>query len=161
MKTQPNDCWHTPPEVWQSIHDFFGEFPVFDPCPSNPDEDGLEIEWDKNTYINPPYSEEAKRAFINKGEREFKLGHRFLWMFNYANSKDLWRVHLRASAVLIPEKRFHFIAGDPSLIGHPDNPDRNKRKPGSPRYDNIMILWGNPSGFHNAFRKWGKVYVEQ
>jgi len=148
MNLIPTDCWNTPIELWPAIHYFFGEVPVYDPCPPNPDEDGLQTKWDKNTYINPPYSEVAKRAFIEKAEREFKIGYRFLWMFNYANSKDLWKVHLRASAILIPEKRFRFVPGHPDL------------KESSPRYDNIMILWGDPSGFKNSFKKWGKVYVE-
>lgn len=34
----------------------------FDPCPlnPNPDFDGLSIEWQDKTYINPPYSEPLK-----------------------------------------------------------------------------------------------------
>jgi len=145
MKTEPNDFWNTPHEVFRAIDHFFSGG-HFDPCPPNPKFDGLSVDWGTDCYINPPYSKALKRAFINKAHKEYQ-GGRYLWMFNYANSEDLWRVHEKASAVLIPKKRFRFIPNHPDL------------KESSPRYDNIMILWGDPSGFQNSFEHLGKVYV--
>lgn len=146
MNTLPNDFWYTNSEVWRAILDFMPN--VFDPCPDSPTFDGLTADWGKDCYINPPYSKKLKRAFVNKAFEQY-TGGRFLWMFNYANSQDLWRVHSHASAILIPETRFEFVAGHPDL------------KVSSPRYDNIMILWGDNRGFEEAFGKYGKVYYNQ
>jgi len=44
------DNWRTP--KW--LMNIFGSW--FDPCPSNPTFDGLKIEWESHTYVNPPYS---------------------------------------------------------------------------------------------------------
>lgn len=133
----------------------------FDPCPIDPKFDGLEPEygWKRDSYINPPYSKALKRAFINKALIQY-CGGRFLWMFNYANSQDLATVHRHSSATLIPFKRFEFIPGHPLLTGHPENPDPEKRTPGSPQYDNIMILWGDTKGFQEAFGHLGFVYFK-
>ena len=43
----------------------------FDPCPlnNNPKFDGLQIEWERKTYVNPPYSkplEWVEKAIIEK-----------------------------------------------------------------------------------------------
>lgn len=143
MTIQPNDFWYTPPIVWDAIHKFMGV--PFDPCPSEPQFDGLQMPWDWDCYINPPYSEKLKRAFIDKVIKEYE-GGRYLWMFNYANSVDLHDVKIRSSATLLPEKRFRFIPGHPDL------------KESSPRYNNIMLLWGDTTGFKECFGHLGSVF---
>lgn len=32
----------------------------FDPCPANPEFDGLNLDWNGNVYINPPYGKQVK-----------------------------------------------------------------------------------------------------
>jgi len=46
----------------------------FDPCPlnDNPSENGLEIEWEDKTYVNPPYS--APLKWVEKAIEESKKG---------------------------------------------------------------------------------------
>jgi site-specific DNA-methyltransferase (adenine-specific) len=44
----------TPKEVLDSLKNEFGN--LFDPCPINPNFNGLEIEWEDKTYVNPPYN---------------------------------------------------------------------------------------------------------
>lgn len=144
MTLKPNDLWYTPPAVWEAVMAFMGP-DYFDPCPSNPTFDGLEIGWKRDCYINPPYSEKLKRQFIDKAIEQY-CGGRFLWMLNYANSVDIGDIHKKASAVLLPFKRFKFIPGHPSL------------KVSSPRYNNIMILWGDNTGFEKSFGHLGFVY---
>lgn len=158
MTLKPNDFWYTPKNVWDAIDSFLDEYG--DPCPANPTFNGLEEDWEiQDFYINPPYSKKLKRAFINKAIKEYS-GGRYLWMFNYANSQDLATVHRIASATLIPFKRFEFVPGHPLLTGHPENPDPEKRNPGSPQYDNIMILWGDTKGFQEAFGHLGFIYFK-
>tara|TARA_R100001530_G_scaffold101632_1_gene70675 strand:+ start:346 stop:726 length:381 start_codon:yes stop_codon:yes gene_type:complete len=52
IKTKKSDSYKTP--EW--ILNMFGDW--FDPCPynENPIVDGLNIEWQHKTFINPPYS---------------------------------------------------------------------------------------------------------
>lgn len=142
-----NDYWYTPPKVLACVHDFLGEG-YFDPCPVNPKDDGLQMAWQADCFINPPYSAILKRAFIDKAYAEYKHGSRFLWLLNFGNSKDLWDLHLSASAVCVPQTRIRFIPGHPALGDG-----------SSPRYDNIFILWGDPAGFEESFASVGKVYL--
>ena len=46
----------------------------FDPCPlnNNPEFDGLNIEWKKRTYVNPPYSKPL--LWVEKAIQEKKKG---------------------------------------------------------------------------------------
>jgi len=144
--TKPSDFWYTPPIIMDAVRNFFGFAGFGDPCPVDPEFNGLQHQWLPECFINPPYSRSLRRAFIAKGQKEYK-GGRYLWLLNYGNNQDSWELHKKASAVCIPEKRIKFIPG------HPDLGDGN-----SPMYDNILILWGNPSGFAEAFKGIGKVY---
>lgn len=146
MTPRPNDFWYTPRHIFDAAQWFFNGA-MFDPCPASPVFDGLQEPWGDNCYINPPYSKELKSAFIDKAFEEWTNNcKRFLWLLNYRNSEAMWRVHSKASAICIPEKRIRFIPGHPEL------------KESSPRHDNILILWGNKKGFADAFKNIGKVY---
>lgn len=51
------DCWETPKYIKDYIYNRFGiDGYMFDPCPANPTRNGLLIEWEKCSYVNPPYS---------------------------------------------------------------------------------------------------------
>jgi phage N-6-adenine-methyltransferase len=52
IQRHKQDC-KTPKEVYEQLDKEF-KFD-FDPCPVNPNFDGLEIEWKKRVYVNPPY----------------------------------------------------------------------------------------------------------
>lgn len=57
--------WNTP--TWLKKH-FEGHF---DPCPSNPNFNGLDIEWINPTFVNPPYNnpkEWVLKALRERGE---------------------------------------------------------------------------------------------
>jgi hypothetical protein len=53
-----SDVHLTPDRVWDIVEDVWGyhkdEF--FDPCPVNPQWNGLTIDWEELNYVNPPYS---------------------------------------------------------------------------------------------------------
>ena len=63
-----SDVHITPDRVWDIIENTWGyhkdEF--FDPCPVNPQWNGLSIDWEKLNYVNPPYSRQ-------QGERKTLL----------------------------------------------------------------------------------------
>lgn len=59
--------WMTPPEVLSKL-DIQYKF-QFDPCPYKHNVniwDGLNIEWQERNFINPPYSQKLKEAFVLK-----------------------------------------------------------------------------------------------
>lgn len=64
--------WKTPKEIFNNLNQEF-KFD-FDPCPSNPDFDGLKIEWKQSNFVNPPYKIKEQDAFIKKGLEEWKKG---------------------------------------------------------------------------------------
>jgi hypothetical protein len=57
-----NDDWETPGWILKWVYSNYGDF--FDPCPLQAKFDGLEVYWDKVNYINPPYSQKLKDAFV-------------------------------------------------------------------------------------------------
>ena len=70
-----NDDWATPEYILNWVRDEYGEF--FDPCPfkhNKEDWDGLKVEWKDVNYINPPYNNKDKIAFLNRAYEEYKKG---------------------------------------------------------------------------------------
>lgn len=56
--------WKTPKAVYQTLD---AEFNFdFDPCPPNPDFNGLAIKWGKTNFVNPPYGNQIPK-WIEKG----------------------------------------------------------------------------------------------
>jgi len=55
-----SDVHITPDRVWDMIKDNWGyeKEQFFDPCPVNPQWNGLDIDWKELNYVNPPYSRE-------------------------------------------------------------------------------------------------------
>ena len=55
-----SDVHITPDRVWDMIKDMWGyeKEQFFDPCPVNPQWNGLDIDWKELNYVNPPYSRE-------------------------------------------------------------------------------------------------------
>lgn len=61
-----SDHWQTPKEMYEW---FVKECNYYDPCPYKCNEfDGLTIEWPKNVFINPPYSQVEK--WVDKAIKE-------------------------------------------------------------------------------------------
>ena len=60
MPKSKSDVHLTPDRVWDMIHDVWGytQEQFFDPCPVNPQWNGLDIDWKELNYVNPPYSRE-------------------------------------------------------------------------------------------------------
>ena len=68
--TSFKDEWNTPESFYQKLNEEF-HFD-FDPCPSNPNFDGLIIDWGKRNFVNPPFSE--WQTWVKKGFEESKKG---------------------------------------------------------------------------------------
>ena len=64
--------WLTPPDLYSRLD---AEFHFdFDPCPVNPDFDGLSVAWGKSNFVNPPYNRIDKPKFIRKAYNEWQAG---------------------------------------------------------------------------------------
>tara|TARA_Y100000004_G_scaffold39924_1_gene43106 strand:+ start:439 stop:855 length:417 start_codon:yes stop_codon:yes gene_type:complete len=71
MNKSKSDEWLTPKSVYDKLNEEFNF--DFDPCPyPHPDWDGLEIEWGKSNYVNPPYSN--LKQWIKKSYEEHVKG---------------------------------------------------------------------------------------
>jgi hypothetical protein len=69
---ETNDRWQTPEWLYQKLDQEF-HFD-FDPCPTNPTFDGLQVEWGKTNFVNPPYNRIDKPKFIEKAFKEWQKG---------------------------------------------------------------------------------------
>lgn len=70
MFTSARDNWKTPAAFYRELHKEF-DFD-FDPCPANPQFDGLAIDWRERNYVNPPYSATMYK-WIEKSYQQYLL----------------------------------------------------------------------------------------
>ena len=81
----------------------------FDPCPLNPtpEFDGLNIDWGKRCFINPPYGK-AVRFWLEKALREINKGNTDIAVFLLPSYTDVKWFH---EVVLPKSSDIRFIKG--------------------------------------------------
>jgi phage N-6-adenine-methyltransferase len=79
--------WQTPDAVFWALDDEF-RF-NFDPCPPNPQFDGLSIEWGGSNFVNPPYGREIPK-WIKKGYEQALLGKRVVFLIPSRTDTAWW-----------------------------------------------------------------------
>ena len=107
------DDWKTPPKFYEELNQIY-HFD-FDPCPWNHDLslwDGLEIEWGKSNFVNPPYSRQQKEAFIHKGIEESKKGKLCVFLLPVSTSTKIFHEVIKPNAMDI-----EFVRGRLNFIG--------------------------------------------
>ena len=77
------DEWQTP----KKLYNFFIDNNFFDPCPINHTIDGLEIEWKKHNFVNPPYSK--LKIWINKAIQEMQKD-KIIWLLIPSRTDTKW-----------------------------------------------------------------------
>ena len=108
-----HDNWRTPPEFYRELDKKY-HFD-FDPCPWNHDLtlwDGLEIDWGYCNFVNPPYSQKLKEAFVNKALMESILGRGSVFLLPVSTSTKLFHDLILPNAVKI-----EFVRGRLRFIG--------------------------------------------
>lgn len=96
-----DDNWATPPELYKKLDEKY-HFD-FDPCPYNEGEieiDGLKIEWGSSNFVNPPYSQKLKKAFIIKGIEEMKKGKTSVFLIPVSTSTKLFHDYIKPNAII-------------------------------------------------------------
>jgi hypothetical protein len=85
----------------------------FDPCPLNfnPLIDGLNIEWGKKTYVNPPYSEPLK--WVEKAIIEKKKGKLIVMLLRADSSTKYFQKCQEEGEVLYFGRRIKFNGKTP------------------------------------------------
>ena len=82
------DDWATPKELYDLLDKEF-DFD-FDPCPLNPNFDGLEIRWGERNFVNPPYSRMLKEAFIRKAFEQSQKGRLSVMLLPVSTSTKIF-----------------------------------------------------------------------
>jgi hypothetical protein len=83
-----NDEVETPEYLKEFLEERYGKFD-FDPCPfPRPDWNGLEVDWKKLNFINPPFSEIPK--WLKKGMEELKKGRKSVFLLTARTSSKYW-----------------------------------------------------------------------
>jgi hypothetical protein len=105
-----NDQYATPSWIKDKL--FYG---WFDPCPLNPKflNDGLVVEWEPFTFVDPPYSNPS--PWIDKAINESKLGKTIALLVKHDSSTIWWAKLHEAGAHFLPIMgRLHFNGVGPA-----------------------------------------------
>lgn len=121
MFTSLRQDWQTPKAIYDGLDKEFNF--DFDPCPINPQFDGLEIEWGKSNFVNPPYGrykeefnskykgKSAQDLFVKKAYEESKKGKLVVLLIPVRTSSKRWQEFIidnpQAEIRFMP-KRFKF-----------------------------------------------------
>ena len=130
-----SDHWKTPDVFYHGLNAEFGF--DFDPCPLNHDMswNGLEIEWKRRNYINPPYSRKLKEAFVKKSIEESKKGRLCVMLLPVSTSTKLFHDYVKPTA-----REIRFIRGRIAFEGI--NTFGEKVGKGSaPMHDSMIVVF--------------------
>lgn len=105
------DIVETPKDFFKYLDDCY-KFD-FDPCPINPTFDGLNVDWGKRNFINPPFSEISK--WLKKGLEEQQKQKNILNIFliPVRTNTKYWFNYVFQEA-----KEIHFIKKGIRFVGY-------------------------------------------
>lgn len=116
-----DDNYATPPELYEELNSRFNF--DFDPCPYNeekitPETDGLLKDWGKCNFVNPPYSQKLKEAFIKKAIEEQKKGNTSVFLIPVSTSTKLFHEHIKPNSKEIIFLKGRVKFGKLDLLGN-------------------------------------------
>lgn len=126
------DDWQTPKDLYDKLNKEF-KFD-FDPCPLNPQFDGLTIDWGGANYINPPYSRKLKEAFIRKAHEESKKGKLCVMLLPVSTSTKIFH------EIIYPHAKIRFLKGRVKFNGINTFGKQVNNKCGM--HDNMIVIFG-------------------
>lgn len=96
-----NQNWVTPVKFYQELSKEFNF--DFDPCPIDPQFDGLSVEWGKSNFVNPPYNQ--IELWLLKGLEEWKKGKIVVFLIPSRTDTKWWH------AFIMQADEIRFIKG--------------------------------------------------
>ena len=120
-----NQNWRTPKKLYEELNKEFNF--NFDPCPVNPTFDGLNIEWGKCNFVNPPYNRETYKWCKKAYEEHLKGKTVVMLLASRTDTKFFHEFILKANEIRFIKGRLKFndkkgSAPFPSLIAVFKNP---------------------------------------
>lgn len=132
---QHKDDWATPKAFYDALD---AEFHFdHDPCPLN-GTGGLEGDWGKRNYINPPYSRQLKEAFVKKAVEQAKKGKLCVMLLPVSTSTALFHDWIKPNA-----KEIRFVRGRIRFLGTNTKGEYVTDK--APMHDSMIIVFGEVS----------------
>jgi hypothetical protein len=97
--------WQTPEIFYRELNKEF-RFD-FDPCPIDPQFDGLSVEWKGSNFVNPPYNQIAK--WLLKGVEEWKKGRTIVFLIPSRTDTRWWHEYvMQANEIRFVKGRLKF-----------------------------------------------------
>ena len=122
---EQKDCWQTPPDLLTYIYNRFNNSKImYDPCPTNPTENGLLVEWENYSYVNPPYSRGNQIQWVKKAIKESNKNKNVYMLIPSDTSTKLWNDYVMKYAFII-----YFIKGRIKFVG----------ANGMPKFGNALV----------------------
>lgn len=132
---QHSDNWATPKEFYDTLN---AEFHFdHDPCPLN-GTGGLDGDWGKRNYINPPYSRALKEAFVKKAIEQANKGRLCVMLLPVSTSTKLFHDWIKPNA-----KEIRFVRGRIRFLGTNTKGEYVTDK--APMHDSMIIVFGEVS----------------
>ena len=137
-----DDDYATPPELLEELNKEFN-FDL-DPCPYNEGDIkvcGLSINWGKSNFVNPPYSQKLKEAFIKKGIEEQKKGNDSVFLIPVSTSTKLFHEYIKPNASEIRFVKGRIKFGKINEKGEFYLPLNSKGKTQSGTKDSMIVIF--------------------
>ena len=131
IRKKIHDDWETPQWLLKEIESEFGKF--FDPCPINADFNGLNVQWEKVNYINPPYNRTDKEDFIRKAYDESQRGNICIMLLPVSTSTYIFH------DVIYPNAEIRFLKGRVKFIGINTKGEKVTNKCG--QHDSMLVIF--------------------
>jgi len=141
-----DDDYATPPELYEELNKRFNF--DFDPCPYQHDIekwDGLEMEWGNSNFVNPPYSQKLKEAFVKKGIEESKKGKLCVFLLPVSTSTELFHDWIQPNATEIEFIRGRIKFGKIDEQGNFYIPLNKHGKKSSGTKDSMIVVFDGRS----------------
>lgn len=103
--TSLDQTWRTPVKLYEELNKEF-HFD-FDPCPPNPTFNGLEVEWGKSNFVNPPYKQ--CKEWLKKGYEEYQKGKTVVFLIPSRTDTKYWHEYvMKATEIRFIKGRLKF-----------------------------------------------------
>lgn len=132
VRNNSGDDWKTPDDFYNKLDKVY-HFD-FDPCPYQAQFDGLNIEWGKSNFVNPPYSRKLKEAFVHKALEQKAKGKRSVLLLPVSTSTKLFH------EVILPNaEKIEFVKGRLKFEQKDEN--GNFYSKGCGQHDSMIVVF--------------------